>query len=213
MDIHVKICGLTRAADVADAVAAGADYVGLVRYPRSPRHVDLVQARCLADGVPGNVCKTVLTVDPDDQEIEALLDNVGIDLLQLHGSESPDRVNELKGRFGLRVMKAIGIATDEDLSMLDEYADAADQLLVDAKPVEPAALPGGNGLSFDWRLMKGLEPDLPWMLAGGLDPGNVETAISLTGCRQVDVSSGVESSPGIKDGTMISEFIRAAKRI
>lgn len=209
--VAVKICGLTTAQAVSDAVEAGARYVGFVFFPRSPRHVGLADAARLARAVPAGVAKVALTVDADDAFLDTLLTDVPIDMLQLHGHESPDRVQAIRTRYGLSVMKAIGVANAADLVQLDRYAQVADQLLVDAKPPKDAVLPGGNGLAFDWRLMTGRDWSKPWMLAGGLTPENVAEAVRLTGVRQVDVSSGVESALGLKDPARINAFIRAAQ--
>jgi phosphoribosylanthranilate isomerase len=210
MTVRVKICGLREPAHVAAAVAAGAAYVGLMFYPRSPRALTVEAARALALAVPPGVAKVAVTVDADDAALEAILGEVPLDMLQLHGHESPDRVAALRERFGLPVMKVVGIASEADLGALDEAARAADQLMVETKPV-PGGLPGGNGVAFDWRLIAGRRWARPWMLAGGLTPGNVAEAIRLTGARQVDVSSGVESAPGVKDPARIRAFLEAAR--
>jgi phosphoribosylanthranilate isomerase len=157
------------------------------------------------------VAKVALTVDADDAALDELLGGVPVDMLQLHGHESPERVAEVRARYGLPVMKAVGVAGEEDLSALEVYGRVADQLLVDAKPPKGADLPGGNGLAFDWRLIAGRRWPVPWMLAGGLTPDNVAEAIRLTGARQVDVSSGVESAPGVKDAGRIAAFLKAAR--
>ncbi|MDD7971289.1 phosphoribosylanthranilate isomerase [Roseinatronobacter alkalisoli] len=209
--VHVKICGLTDPDNVQAAVAAGARYVGFVFFPKSPRNVTFAQARALALCVPEGVAKVALTVDADDDMLHALTQEVPLDMLQLHGHETPARVTALRQRFGLPVMKAVGVAGPEDLAALDAYGKVADQLLVDAKPSADAMLPGGNGLSFDWRLIAGRRWACPWMLAGGLDAENVAAAIRLTGARQVDVSSGVEIAPGKKDAARINAFISAAQ--
>jgi len=211
--MRVKICGLTSVQAVDDAVSAGADYVGFVFFPRSPRHLTLEQAEQLASGVPDNVVKVALTVDADDAALDALMAQVPIDMLQLHGHESPARVAEIRARYGLPVMKAVGVADADDLLDLDAYLAVADQILVDAKPPKTAVLPGGNGLSFDWRLLQGRHWPKPWMLAGGLTPENVARAIALTGARQVDVSSGVEASPGVKDSALMQAFVTAAHAV
>ncbi len=209
--IRVKICGLTRSEDVRAAVGAGAAYVGFVFYEKSPRNLSHAQAAALAAEVPPGLCKVALVVDPEDDALDALLAAVPIDMLQLHGRESPERVASLRAAFGLPVMKAVGVAGEADLAALDEHARAADQLLVDAKPPEGATRPGGNAVAFDWRLIAGRRWTVPWMLAGGLTPDNVAEAIRLTGARQVDVSSGVESAPGVKDRGLIEAFCRAAR--
>ena len=206
-----KICGLSTAVSVKAAAEAGASYVGFVFFAKSPRNVTIPQARQLALNVPAGVCKVALTVNASDAELTAILDTVPIDMLQLHGTELPERVAEVKALFGLPVMKAVGVADASDLPAINRYSQVADQLLIDAKPPKDADLPGGNGLSFDWRLIAGRKWAVPWMLAGGLGPDNVAQAMLLTGARQVDVSSGVESAPGIKDNDKIAAFVRAAK--
>jgi len=210
-DIRVKICGLTEARDVAAAVAAGAAYVGFVFFEKSPRHVGVGAARALAIDVPPGVAKVALTVNADDAALDALCGSVPLDMLQLHGDESPARVAEIKARHGLPVMKAIGIAGAADLAQIDRYAGVADQLLIDAKPPPGATRPGGNALAFDWGLIAGRDWPLPWLLAGGLTPGNVDEAVQRTGARQLDVSSGVEAAPGRKDPALIRAFIDAAR--
>jgi len=210
-DIKVKICGLSEARHVAAAVAAGAGYLGFVFFEKSPRNVTIAQARDLAVEVPIGVAKVALTVDADNAMLDAICDAVPLDMLQLHGSESVERVAEVKRRYGLPVMKAIGVADESDLAMLDAYGHVADQLLVDAKPPKEAVLPGGNGVAFDWRLIANRRWFAPWMLAGGLTPDNVAEAVLLTGARQVDVSSGVESVPAVKDSELIAGFIAAAQ--
>ncbi len=211
-DIRVKICGLTAAEHVRAATEAGAAYVGFVFFPKSPRHLEVQAAADLAGHVPAGIAKVALTVNASDEALDAILADVPLDILQLHGSESPERVAELRDRFGLPVMKAIGVAEAEDLAAIDLYSEVADQLLIDAKPPRNATLPGGNGLSFDWRLLAGRKYwRRPWMLAGGLTPDNVAEAVRMTGARQVDVSSGVESAPGVKDSNLIRAFIDAAQ--
>ncbi|MFC6686327.1 phosphoribosylanthranilate isomerase [Jhaorihella thermophila] len=209
--VNVKICGLTTAASVEAAVSAGARYVGFVFFERSPRNVTIEQAAALAAEVPPGVCKVALTVNADDAELDRILGAVPLDMLQLHGQETPDRVAAIRSRHGLPVMKAIGIAGSEDMPAIDLYSDVADQLLIDAKPPRGADLPGGNGLAFDWQLLAARKYwRRPWMLAGGLTPDNVAQAIRATGARQVDVSSGVESTPGTKDAALIRAFVAAA---
>ena len=210
-DIRVKICGITDSADIPAAILAGARYVGFVFFPPSPRNLSLTEAAVMARSVPEGICKVALTVDADDALLDRLLDAVPLDMLQLHGRESPQRVAAVQERFGLPVMKAVGVAGESDLPALDDYARVADQILVDAKPPKDADLPGGNGLAFDWRLIAGRRWPVPWMLAGGLTPDNVAEAVRVTGARQVDVSSGVESAPGVKDATRIAAFAAALK--
>lgn len=206
----VKICGITRPADLSAVAEAGARYAGLVFFPKSSRHVSIETARTLALAAPPGVARVGLFVNPDDAALEAVLDRVPLDIIQLHGDETPARVAEVKARSGLPVMKAVGIAVPADLDALWDYGLAADLLLVDAKAPADAALPGGNGLAFDWRLLAGRRMLKPWMLAGGLTPANVSEAVRLTGAPMVDVSSGVESAPGIKDPVRIRAFVNAA---
>ena len=209
--VRIKICGLTEAADVAAAVAAGAAYVGFVLFPPSPRSLSLAAARALALEVPPGVAKVALTVDADDTLLDALCAEVPLDMLQLHGAESPARVREVKARHGLPVMKAIGLAGAADLAQIDRYAGVADQLLIDAKPPPGASRPGGNATAFDWALIEGRDWPLPWLLAGGLTPDNVAEAVRRSDARQLDVSSGVECAPGRKAPALIRAFVEAAR--
>lgn len=209
-NVRVKICGVRTAAEVQAVAAAGAAYVGLNFFSKSPRSVNIATARELALLAPEGLCKVALTVDADDAMLDAIVDAMPLDMLQLHGHETPVRVAEIRARYRLPVMKAIGVAGEEDLVQLIEHSLAADQLLIDAKPPKDAVLPGGNGLSFDWRLLVGRKWLRPWMLAGGLNAANVAEAVRLTGARQVDVASGVESAPGVKDPTLITAFMTAA---
>jgi len=207
--MRAKICGLSTPEAIEVAAAAGAGYLGFVFFPKSPRNISLAEAEVLTLSVPPGVMKVALTVDADD----ALIDEIAalpIDMFQLHGSESPERVTEVKARTGLPVMKAIGVADADDLARIANYEGVADQILVDAKPPKGGEVPGGNGLSFDWWLIEGRDWAGPWMLAGGLDPDNVAEAMRLTGAEQIDVSSGVESTPGVKDHEKIRAFLNAA---
>jgi phosphoribosylanthranilate isomerase len=210
-EIRVKICGLKTLADIAAVTAARAAYGGFVFFPKSPRHLTLVQALPLMLAAPPGLCKVALVVDADDAMLDALTAALPVDMLQLHGHESPARVAEVKARYGLPVMKAVGVAEAGDLAQVMDYALVADQILVDAKPPKGSALPGGNGLAFDWRLVAQRRWLRPWMLAGGLTPDNVAEAVRLTNARQVDVSSGVESAPGVKDVAKIAAFADAAR--
>ena len=209
-EIRVKICGLRTPADIQAVADAGAAYAGFVFFEKSPRHVTLQQARDMAFAAPVGLAKVALTVDADDAALDQIIEAVPLDMLQLHGHETPDRVAEVRARYGLPVMKAVGVADEGDLAAIFDYSTVSDQLLIDAKPPKTAVLPGGNGLSFDWRLVAQRRWLRPWMLAGGLTPENVAEAIRLTNARQVDVSSGVESAPGVKDPTRIAAFTRAA---
>ena len=208
--VRVKICGVTDRAAVDAAARAGAAYVGLVFVPRSVRYLDLDAAAALAVEVPPGVAKVALTMDADDAVLDAILARVPVDMIQLHGHEPPARVAEVRARHGLPVMKAVGIADAADVAGIDPYLTVADQILVDAKPPRAGDLPGGTGVAFDWRLIAGRRWPVPWMLAGGLTPDTVAEAVRLTGARQVDVSSGVESAPGMKDPARIAAFVAAA---
>lgn len=210
MTVRVKICGLTSEAAVEAAARAGAAYGGFVHFPKSPRHLETSRLAELASGAPAGFAKVLLTVNADDALLDELLACAPIDVLQLHGRETPQRVAEVRARYGLPVMKAVGVATEADLPALAEHGRVADLLLVDAKPAPGEPLPGGNGLPFDWRLIAGRRWSVPWMLAGGLTPGNVAEAIRLTGAEQVDVASGTERSPGVKDPEKVRAFMAAA---
>lgn len=212
-EVRVKICGLKTPDDVAAVAQAGAAYAGFNFFPKSPRYVPLEAARALALSAPEGLCKVALVVDADDGTLDAIVGGVPLDMLQLHGHETPARVAEVKARYGLPVMKVIGVAEEADLAPLLDYQLVADQILVDAKAPKGAVLPGGNGLTFDWRLLVGRKWLKPWMLAGGLTPENVGQAIQRTGARQVDVASGVESAPGVKDAAKIAAFVEAAKGV
>lgn len=208
-DIRVKICGLKTRESVVAAVDAGAAYLGFNFVERSKRYIDIATARDLAIDVPPGVAKVALVLDADDAVLDAITKAVPLDMLQLHGEESPDRVAEVKVRYGLPVMKAVGISDAADLEALDLYSQVADQLLVDTKPPKDGDLPGGTGLTFDWRLIANRRWPVPWMLAGGLTPENVAQAVALTGANQVDVASGVESAPGVKDAALMRAFLAA----
>lgn len=212
MPARVKICGLTSAGALAHAARAGAAFGGLVFYPPSPRSLTPEAAAAVAAAAPPGFTRVALTVDADDALIDAILAAVPVEMLQLHGRESPERVAALRARTGLAVMKAVGIRDAADLAAIEAYEAVADWILVDAKPPRegPGVLPGGNALTFDWRLVAGRRWRRPWMLAGGLTPENVAEAVRLTGAPVVDVSSGVESAPGVKDPAKVAAFVRAA---
>ncbi len=216
--MRVKICGMTSAAAVAHAAREGAACVGLVFYPPSPRSLDFAAAREIAAAAPGGVTRVALVVDAGDGFLDELVAAVPVEMLQLHGGETPERVAAVRARLRLPVMKAVGIRDAADLAQIAAFEAVADQLLIDAKPPDAKPpkeggtyLPGGNALSFDWRLIAGRRWRRPWMLAGGLTPENVAEAVRLTGAEGVDVSSGVERAPGVKDLGRISEFMRAAE--
>ncbi|WP_315702174.1 MULTISPECIES: phosphoribosylanthranilate isomerase [unclassified Bradyrhizobium] len=213
MPLLVKICGLTTPETLAAALDAGADMVGFVFFPPSPRHLGLQAARALGAQAKGRALKVALTVDADDATIENIVETLRPDLLQLHGKESVARVRDIKQRFGLPVMKAIPVETAADLASLSGYAAVCDRILFDARAPKDATRPGGLGATFDWHLLQDLKLDLPFMVSGGLSAGNVHEAVRITGAGGVDVSSGVERAPGVKDSDMIREFVRAARAI
>jgi phosphoribosylanthranilate isomerase len=210
---RVKICGLTEPASVEQAGRLGAAFVGFVFYPPSPRCVDPARAAELAAAAPEGVETVGLVVDADDHELETLLQAVPLDTLQLHGHETLERVAAIGLRFGCRVIKALRVETSEDLAGLPDQAAAADMVLFDAKPPRDAAYPGGHGLPFDWRVLDGVALDRPWLLAGGLHAGNVAEAVARTKAPVVDVSSGVESRPGVKDPARLEAFFAAVARV
>ena len=211
MSIEIKICGLSTIETLDVALDAGAGMVGLVFFEKSPRHVELAAATALADHARGRATIVALTVDASDDVLAAIVGDVRPDMLQLHGSETPARVAAIRETFGLPVMKAIGIASRADLAQIPAYAAVADMLLLDAKAPKDAVLPGGNGVTFDWNLLAGLDLAKPFMLSGGLNPDNVAQALHLIHVPGVDVSSGVESAPGVKDPARIVAFIQAAR--
>jgi len=214
MSVAAKICGLSSEEAVAAAIAGGAAYVGFVFYPPSPRSVSPRRAGELCRAVPAGVQRVGLFVDADDAVIEAALDAAPLDIMQFHGAETPERAAEAKLRFGRKVMKAISVAGPEDVAVASRYESAADMLLFDAKPPRRAdALPGGNGLVFDWQLIAGRIWRLPWMLSGGLTAELLPEAVRISGAQAVDVSSGVETSPGRKDVAKIRAFLAAAAAI
>jgi phosphoribosylanthranilate isomerase len=208
----VKICGLSTGLTLDAALDAGADMVGFVFFSKSPRHIDWATGRALGRQARGRATIAALSVNADDDTLKRIVEALSPDLMQLHGSETPARVKEIRELFGRPTMKAIGVATHGDLAAAKTYEGVADHLLIDAKPPKGAVLPGGNGRPFDWSLTREFRPSVPWLLSGGLDPDTVEAAIALSGARGVDVSSGVESAPGVKDPARIRAFVAAARR-
>jgi phosphoribosylanthranilate isomerase len=213
MGLTVKICGLRTPEALDISLHAGADMVGFVFFPPSPRHVDFAAARELGARINGRALKVALSVDANDEWIAASIAALAPNLLQLHGNETPERVFAVKRRFRLPVIKAIGLETRYDLAGVQHYAEVADQLIFDARAPREATRPGGLGKPFDWRLLKNLDPRVPFMLSGGLNRDNVAEAIEMTGADGVDVSSGVERAPGEKDPDLIREFIRVARAL
>jgi phosphoribosylanthranilate isomerase len=211
MPLTVKICGLKTPEALDTALESGADLAGFVFFPPSPRHLGLEAARALGDRVQGRAGKVALTVDATDDTLRDIVAALKPDMLQLHGKETPERVVAVRTRFGLPVMKALPIAERGDLSPIRLYAQVVDWLLFDARAPKEATRPGGLGTPFDWTLLKDVNPGVPFMLSGGLDAGNVGEAIAITGAPGVDVSSGVERAPGVKDLDKIRAFVRAAR--
>jgi phosphoribosylanthranilate isomerase len=212
MGLTVKICGLKTHEALEVALDAGADFVGFVFFPPSPRNVEPEAARALGRQAAGRAGKVALTVDAEDALFEQIVATLAPDLLQLHGKEPPQRVAAVKARFGIPVMKAIAVEAAADLAAVDRYIAVADRLLFDARAPREATRPGGLGKPFDWQLLRALDPGIPFMLSGGLDAGNVAQALSITRAPGVDVSSGVERVPGEKDLDKIRAFVRAARQ-
>ena len=211
MSLLVKICGLSTRETLETALDAGADMVGFVFFPPSPRHVSLELGRDLGRQVNRRALKVALTVDADDATLDNIMDALSPDIFQLHGKESVARLRDIKQKFGRPAMKALPVETSADLAVLPGYAPVADRILFDARPPKDATRPGGLGAPFDWHLLENLELKVPYMVSGGLHAGNVAEAVRLTRAGGVDVSSGVESAPGVKDPELIKAFIRAAR--
>jgi phosphoribosylanthranilate isomerase len=211
MSLAVKICGLSTRETLDAALDAGADMVGFVFFPPSPRHLTLDLARELGQRVKRRAIKVALTVNADDATLAGIVEVLQPDILQLHGHETPARVAEIKRKFGREVMKALPVESRADLAALSSYAAVCDRILFDARPPRGATRPGGLGAVFDWHVLEALDLKLPFMVSGGLNAGNVADAVRVTRAGGVDVSSGVERAPGIKDADMIRDFIRAAR--
>jgi phosphoribosylanthranilate isomerase len=211
MPVFTKICGLSTPETLDAAIEHGASHVGFVFFAKSPRNLTLDRAAALAARVPAHVKSVGLFVDPSDDDLDRILSQVRLDVLQLHGHETPDTVARLRAQHRREVWKAIPVRTAADRDAAARYKGAADMILYDAKPPEGADLPGGNGLRFDWGLLSGHRHPLPWALSGGLDADNVAEAIRVTGAPLVDVSSGVESAPGVKDVDKVAAFLKAAR--
>ena len=209
MSLDIKICGLSTPETVAAALAGGASHVGFIFFPKSPRNVTPDQAGQLRQAASGRALAVAVTVDADDVLLDEIVAEMAPDMLQLHGKETPQRVAEVKARYGLPVIKALSVADRADLEKLAPYVGIADRFLLDAKPPKGATLPGGNGVAFDWRLLEGLSGEVDYLLSGGLDAGNVGAALSLVSPPGLDLSSGVETAPGIKDPALITQFFAA----
>jgi phosphoribosylanthranilate isomerase len=213
MIVEAKICGLKSEEAIVAAIKGGATSVGFVFFDKSPRNVSAMDVRNLTAGIPPRICKVGLVVDASDEFLLEISEGGSLDMLQLHGQETPARVAEVRERFGLPVMKAIAIEGAKDLETAREYEDVVDRLMFDAKPPRGATRPGGNAVAFDWKLLQGIAWKKPWILAGGLTPENVIDAIRISGADAVDVSSGVEDTPGVKSIAKIHAFLSAVEGI
>jgi phosphoribosylanthranilate isomerase len=213
MALFTKICGLTDETAVSAAVDHGADMLGFIFFPPSPRNLAAEQAEALLQNVPSGIDRVGVFVDPDNDFLDRILAKARLDLLQLHGSETPERCRAISVFFGLPIIKAIKVASKADLKTAKDYEDGVDWLMFDAQAPKDAKLPGGNGVAFDWSLMQGADFKRPWLLSGGLTPDNLPQAIKQSGAKAVDVSSGVESAPGRKDPKKIAAFLAAARQL
>ncbi|MDX8510379.1 phosphoribosylanthranilate isomerase [Mesorhizobium captivum] len=211
MTLDIKICGLKTDAAMAAALAGGASHVGFIFFAKSPRFVDPAEAGRLRHAAVGKAKAVAVTVDADDAFLDEIVARMQPDMLQLHGSETPERVAELKARYGLPVMKVLSVSEAADLGRIKPYIGIADRFMFDAKPPKGSQLPGGNGVAFDWRLLAGLDAGVDYMLSGGLNAANVGDALRLANPPAIDISSGVESAPGIKDPALIEQFFRAVR--
>ncbi|HEX2019909.1 MAG TPA: phosphoribosylanthranilate isomerase [Aurantimonas sp.] len=211
--MDIKICGLSTPETVDAALERGASHVGFVSFEKSPRHLDLEAMARLVRLVDGRAATVIVTVDPDDALVDRFAETVRPDWLQLHGAETPERVRDIKARSGLKVMKALPVAAAEDLGAIAAHEGVADRILLDSRRPKGSVLPGGNGVAFDWTLLKGLDPRLGYMLSGGIDAGNVADAVRIARPAGIDVSSGVESAPGVKDPARIHSFFDALERL
>ena len=211
MSLDIKICGLSTAETVAAAISGGASHVGFIFFPKSPRNVTPEEAGRLRVLAKGRALAVAVSVDADDAFLDEIVAEMAPDMLQLHGRETPQRVADVKARYGLPVIKALSVADRADLDALAPYAGIADRFLLDAKPPKEAELPGGNGIAFDWRLLEGLSGEVDYLLSGGLDAANVAEALSLVSPPGLDLSSGVETAPGVKDPALITQFFAAVR--
>lgn len=212
MTLDIKICGLRTGEAVDKAVALGASHIGFIFFPKSPRNIEPSDAGRLAERARGRARIVAVTVDADSDTLDEIVDQLSPDILQLHGSESPERVLNVKAVYGLPVIKAFSVREADDLKKIDPYIGIADRFLFDAKPPANSELPGGNGVAFDWNLMHLLDGGVDYMLSGGLNKDNLAEAIRLTGAPGIDASSGVESAPGVKDLGLMEEFFEAARK-
>ncbi|TPJ45033.1 phosphoribosylanthranilate isomerase [Mesorhizobium sp. B2-5-13] len=211
MALDIKICGLKTDQAMAAALAGGASHVGFIFFPKSPRYVEPTEAGRLREAARGKALAVVVTVDASDAVLDEIVEKMQPDMLQLHGSETPERVTELKARHGLPVMKALPLSEAADLDRIRSFIGVADRFLFDAKPPKGSELPGGNGVAFDWRILAGLDAGIDYMLSGGLNAANIGDALRLANPPAIDISSGVESVPGVKDPALIEQFFRAVR--
>jgi phosphoribosylanthranilate isomerase len=211
MGLDIKICGLKTAEAVAAALDGGASHIGFIFFQKSPRYVDPGEAGRLRQAARGRAMAAAVTVDPDDVTLDAIVAAMQPDMLQLHGNESVNRVADIKARYGLPVMKALALRERGDLEQIKPYIGVADRFLFDAKPPKGSELPGGNGVSFDWRVLSELDASTDYMLSGGLNASNIAEALRATNAQGIDISSGVESAPGVKDVGLIKDFFRAVR--
>ncbi len=211
MSLDIKICGLKTDEAVAAALDGGASHLGFIFFTKSPRNIDPIEAGRLRNAAVGRAKAVAVTVDADDATLDAIVAAMNPDMLQLHGHETVARVKEVKARYGLPVVKAFALREPHDLDQIKPYVGVADRLLFDAKPPKGSELPGGNGISFDWRMLSALDASIDYMLSGGLNAGNINEALQAILPRGIDVSSGVESAPGVKDVNLILEFFRAVR--
>jgi phosphoribosylanthranilate isomerase len=213
MSVNAKICGITTKEAIESAIKGGAYFVGFVFFPKSPRYVTPEKAAELAENLPPGIKKVAVMVDPTDDEIESVFEYITPDYLQLHGAETPERVREIRATFSVPVIKAIKVRSSDDVALWGAFSKVADMLLFDARAPESSPLPGGNGLVFDWTLIKNRKFTIPWMLSGGLNSENLKHAIELTGARMVDASSSLENQPGIKDPKLVREFLETCVKL
>lgn len=209
MALDIKICGLKTDKALAAALAGGASHVGFIFFAKSPRFIDPLEAGRLRQAATGRAMAVAVTVDANDASLDEIVEKMRPDMLQLHGSETPERVAEVKARYGLPVMKALAVGEAADLERIKPFIGVADRFLLDAKPPEGSELPGGNGIAFDWRILAGLDAGVDYMLSGGLNVANIGDALRLANPPGIDISSGVESAPGVKDPALIEQFFRA----
>ena len=211
MSLDIKICGLKTPEALDAALSGGASHVGFIFFPRSPRNIEPAAAGSLRQAARGKADAVAVTVDADDAFLEAIVETMAPDMLQLHGKETPQRVAEVRARYGLPVMKAFSVSETEDLQRLEPFRGIADRFLFDAKPPKGSVLPGGNGIAFDWTILAALDPDIDYMLSGGLNAANIGDALRLSNPPGIDISSGVESAPGVKEPALIENFFEAVR--